>query len=63
MWGALSRHKGRVGQGWGSRERDKGVPTALNKQTGRESPVFAPEVGFPWMKSWRGSMAFIVTSR
>ena len=37
MWGALSRHKGRVGQGWGSKEGDKGVPTALNEQTGRES--------------------------
>lgn len=48
MWGALSRHKGRVGQGWGSKEGGKGVPTALNEQTGRESSVFAPEVGFPY---------------
>ena len=48
MWGALSRHKGRVGQGWGSKEGGKCVPTALNEQTGRESSVFAPEVGFPY---------------
>lgn len=46
MRGAPSRHKGRVGQmrRWEAGDRD--VIMSLNEQTGQDSSVLAPEVGF-----------------